>query len=282
MAPKARVERPGLGVAYPAPAGRRRLLRASSFQLPASSPAMIRLLPTLTADGPEQMARDEALLEEAAVATLRLYRWQPLAVSLGCFQDHAASTAGLPAGVAVVRRITGGGAIWHADEVTYCLAGRLGADGFPARARDLYPLIHGAVLAALARRGAALALQPLGVGDRRYAAEPRCFASPAADDIVHADGGKALGSAARARGERFLLHGSLKLRSNPWDGPAVTGCGLAWEDAAAALREGIAGALGTALAPGGWTATELAAAARIRRARYADDAWVARRSGPRP
>lgn len=243
---------------------------------------MIRLLPTLIADGPEQMARDEALLEASQGSTLRLYRWEPMAVSLGCFQEHAASTARIPAGVAVVRRITGGGAIWHADEVTYCLAGRLGSDGLPARARDLYPLVHGAVLAALARRGARLAMQPESVGDRRYAAEPRCFASPAADDLVHADGGKALGSAARARGDRFILHGSLKLRSNDWDGPAVTGCGLSWDAAAAALREGVAGMTGAPLSPGGWTAAELAAAARIRRERYGDDAWVVRRSGPRP
>lgn len=243
---------------------------------------MIRLLPTLTADGPEQMARDEALLEAAPCTTLRLYRWSPMAVSLGCFQDHAASTAGLPPGTAVVRRITGGGAIWHADEVTYCLAGRLGQDGLPARARDLYPLVHGAVLAALARRGAALALQPQSTGDRRYAAEPRCFASPAADDVVHADGGKALGSAARARGERVIMHGSLKLQSNAWDREAVTGCGLDWESAAAALREGMCGALGLPLVPGAWQPAEEAAAARIRGERYGDDAWVRLRTGPRP
>lgn len=243
---------------------------------------MIRLLPTLMADGPEQMARDEALLEAAACATLRLYRWQPMAVSLGCFQEYAASTADLPPGVAVVRRITGGGAIWHADEVTYCLAGILGRDGLPARARDLYPLIHGAVLAALARRGAQLALQPHSTGDRRYAAEPRCFASPALDDVVHADGGKALGSAARARGERCILHGSLKLQSNAWDAAAVTGCGLTWDAAAAALREGVCAALAQPLIPGTWTDEELAAAARIRGERYGDDAWVVRRAGPRP
>ncbi len=243
---------------------------------------MIRLLPTLTADGPEQMARDEALLEQAAVTTLRLYAWDPPAVSLGCFQDHAASTAALPSGTIVVRRITGGGAIWHQHEVTYCLAGVLGRDGLPERARDLYPVIHGAVLLALARRGAGLARQPQSTGDRRYQAEPRCFASPAADDLVHADGGKALGSAARARGNRVVLHGSLKLGSNAWDGPAVTGCGLDWEAAAAALREGICAALGRPLLPGAWTAAELAAAARIRGERYGDDAWVVRRSGARP
>jgi lipoate-protein ligase A len=242
----------------------------------------MRLLPTLTADGPEQMARDEALLEVAGETTLRLYRWQPMAVSLGCFQDHASATAGLPAGVQVVRRITGGGAIWHQHEVTYCLAGTLGQEGLPERTRDLYPLIHGAILAALARRGAGLVLQGASIGDRRYAAEPRCFASPAADDLVHADGGKALGSAARARGSRCILHGSLKLESNAWDAGAVTGCGLDWEAAAAALREGMNAALGVPLLPGDWTADEIVAAGRIRAARYADAAWVERRAGPRP
>jgi len=243
---------------------------------------VIRLLPTLDADGPEQMARDEALLETSAGTTLRLYRWTPPTVSLGCFQEHVASTAGLPPGMAVVRRITGGGAIWHQHEVTYCLAGALGQGGLPTQAKGLYPLIHGAVLAALARRGAGLALQPLSTGDRRYQAEPRCFASPAADDLVHADGGKALGSAARARGGRVILHGSLKLASNAWDGEAVTGCGFDWDRAAAALREGVCGALGMPLVPGVWTEGELAAAARIRAERYGDDGWVVRRTGPRP
>ncbi len=243
---------------------------------------MIRLLPTLTADGPEQMARDEALLELSGPTTMRLYRWDPPTVSLGCFQDHAATTTGLPAGTAVVRRITGGGAIWHEHEVTYALAGVLGRDGLPERARDLYPLIHGAVLASLARRGAGLALQPTSTGDRRYQAEPRCFASPAADDLVHADGGKALGSAARARGARCVLHGSLKLASNRWDGQAVTGCGLDWDSAAAALREGVCAALGLPLLPGEWTSEEMRGAERIRQERYGDDAWVVRRDGPRP
>jgi lipoate-protein ligase A len=242
----------------------------------------MRLLPTLTADGPEQMARDEALLECAPITTLRLYRWDPPTVSLGCFQEHAAATRDLPPGTAVVRRITGGGAIWHQHEVTYGLAGTLGCDGLPTATRDLYALFHGAVLAALARRGARLALQPQSVGDRRYAAEPRCFASPAADDLVHADGGKVLGSAARARGGRVVLHGSLKLESNPWDVGVVAGCGLSWEDAAAALREGVSAALGQPLIPGDWTPDELTAAARLRAARYGDDAWVVRREGLRP
>jgi lipoate-protein ligase A len=242
----------------------------------------IRLLPDLDADGPEQMARDEALLGLAAGTTLRLYRWTPPTVSLGCFQDHAAIAPRLPPGTPLVRRITGGGAIWHQHEVTYCLAGILGEGGLPGAARGLYPLIHGAVLAALARRGATLTLQAETTGDRRYAAEPRCFASPAADDVVHADGGKALGSAARARGTRVVLHGSLKLASNAWDLDAVRGCGLEWPAAASALREGICAALERPLVAGTWTDQEIAAAQRIRSERYAGPAWVERREGLRP
>jgi lipoate-protein ligase A len=245
----------------------------------------LRLLPDLSADGPTQMAADEALLAAAEGPTLRLYRWQPATVSLGYFQDHGAIAARLAQdGLTppLVRRITGGGAIWHQHEVTYALVGTLGAGGLPVRTADCYRLIHGSVAAALGRRGASLGLQTRSVGDRRYAEEPRCFASPAMDDLVAATGGKALGSAARTRGGRVLIHGSLKLASNPWDGEAVAGCGLDWDSAAAALREGLAQALGAALEPGAWSAAELAERRRIAAERYGDDGWVVRRSGPRP
>lgn len=231
------------------------------------------------------MAADEALLGVATEPTLRLYRWQPATVSLGYFQAHDAILAQLRAlgqHPPLVRRITGGGAIWHEHEVTYALVGTLGADGLPARTVDCYRLLHGAIRAALQRRGARLAVQPASIGDRRYASEPRCFASPAADDLVADSGGKALGSAARARGQRVLIHGSLKLASNPWDGSAVAGCGLDWDQAASALTDGIASALGATLVPGAWTPQEQSERQRLHAARYGDDAWVVERRGPRP
>jgi lipoate-protein ligase A len=250
------------------------------------NPGMLRLLPLLTADGPTHMATDEALLEAAAVPTLRLYRWQPATVSLGYFQDYQAVLGALPrpGGQAppVVRRITGGGAIWHQHEVTYCLVARLGAGGLPARVRDLYPLLHGALLAGLRARGARLERQVAPQGDRRYQSEPRCFAAPASDDLMTAGGAKVLGSAARARGERVLVHGSLKLESNPWDGDLAGGCGLDFATAAAVIETALAGALGTALVAGELEAAEQAARARILGLRYGDDGWVSARRGPRP
>jgi lipoate-protein ligase A len=233
---------------------------------------MLRLLPFLDADGATQMAADEALLEVAAAPSLRLYRWTPATVSLGYFQDHATIAPQLPPGMPLVRRITGGGAIWHEHEVTYCLVGTLGQDGWPERVRDGYPLLHGAPLES----------QPESVGDRRYRDEPRCFASPAADDLVHGDGGKVLGSAGRVRGGRVLIHGSLKLASNPWDGAAVSGCGLPFARAAQLMTEAFAAALGQTVTVSEWTAEELAARARLRAVRYGDDGWVTARRGPRP
>lgn len=245
-------------------------------------PAMLRLLPFLDADGPTQMAADEALLEASAAPSLRLYRWTPPTVSLGYFQDHATIAPHLPADMPLVRRITGGGAIWHEHEVTYCLVGTLGRDGWPERVRDCYPLLHGALRAALRHAGAMLESQPESVGDRRYRDEPRCFASPAADDLVHGDGGKVLGSAGRVRGERVLVHGSLKLASNPWDGAAVSGCGLSFERAADLMIEAFAAALGQTLTSGAWSADELTARERIRSLRYGNNDWVTERRGPRP
>lgn len=243
---------------------------------------MLRFLPVLTADGPAQMALDEALLEAATVPTLRLYRWDPPTLSLGYFQDYAEIAGQLPQPMAMVRRITGGGAIWHEHEVTYGLVGRLGHDGMPERMRDCYPLLHGAILTALTRRGVTLDLQEKDSGDRRYRSEPRCFASPAADDLIHHAGGKVLGSAGRDRGGRILIHGSLKLATNPWDGPVVAGCGLDWDMAAAALMEGVSRALGMPLVTGPLTAVEEAVAARIGAERYGNDGWVKERKGPRP
>ncbi len=242
---------------------------------------MLRLLPLLEAPGATQMATDEALLGCALVPTLRLYTWSPATVSLGYFQDYASIARQLPAGMPVVRRITGGGAIWHEHEVTYALIGVLGEAGLPARTKDLYPLVHGAIREALARRGAPLIAQAETVGDRRYSEEPRCFASPAADDLVHADGGKSLGSAARARGGRVLLHGSLKLASNPWDDAAVAACGLSAGDAAAALIEGLCNALAQPVSEGNLTTTELSERDRLSYERYATDDWVKLRQGPR-
>src|SRR5262245_13112075 len=85
----------------------------------------VRLLPFAIADGPANMAADEALLQSASagVASLRFYAWQPATVSLGYFQSERQvrqnpRLAELP----FVRRPSGGNTLVHDREVTYCLA----------------------------------------------------------------------------------------------------------------------------------------------------------------
>lgn len=114
------------------------------------------------------MGLDEAVLESvasgAAAPTLRLYAWRPSAVSIGYFQGlHDEVDLGRCAelGVDVVRRLTGGGAVFHADELTYSLVApeshALARGGLLASYRS----ICSGVIAGLARLGVAAEFAPL-------------------------------------------------------------------------------------------------------------------------
>lgn len=86
----------------------------------------IRLLLTDFSTGSWNMAVDEAVLEAIAegkqLPTLRLYGWSPAAVTVGYFQsldEEIDSSVCKKEGIAVIRRITGGGAVFHDKEITY-------------------------------------------------------------------------------------------------------------------------------------------------------------------
>jgi lipoate---protein ligase len=89
-----------------------------------------RLLKPETYDAFMNMAVDESILknriENSVPNTVRLYSWKPSAISIGRFQDvkkevHIENCA--KNGVDVVRRITGGGAVYHDSdgEMTYSI-----------------------------------------------------------------------------------------------------------------------------------------------------------------
>ncbi len=87
-----------------------------------------RLLPLRMDEPFYSMAIDEAILRLKAGGkspnTLRFWRWQPSTVSLGYFQSvdrEVDLEVAKKRGVAVVRRITGGGAVFHDQdgELTY-------------------------------------------------------------------------------------------------------------------------------------------------------------------
>jgi lipoate-protein ligase A len=92
-----------------------------------------RLLKLETADAYTNMAVDEAILKARIGGivpnTLRLYQWKPSAVSIGRFQkltDEIHVDNCKKDGVDIVRRITGGGAVYHDSEgeLTYSITAK--------------------------------------------------------------------------------------------------------------------------------------------------------------
>ncbi len=116
----------------------------------------IRVIQDPALEGPANMARDEALLTQVGTGesppTLRMYQWDPPAVSVGYFQHYADFEAlGPPINaLAVVRRLTGGGAILHDLELTYSLALRREDPLLHQTPNRLYELMQDIIIAALA------------------------------------------------------------------------------------------------------------------------------------
>jgi lipoate-protein ligase A len=90
----------------------------------------IRVLETGYNPGAWNMALDEVLLLKCNssitanydIPILRLYGWQPPAVSIGYFQsmdEEVNLEKCKQMGIDVVRRMTGGGAVLHESELTY-------------------------------------------------------------------------------------------------------------------------------------------------------------------
>ncbi|MGB7211375.1 MAG: hypothetical protein WBC97_02000 [Gemmatimonadales bacterium] len=162
--------------------------------------------------GPENMARDEALLELAAsdgLRVLRLYRWAPATLSFGAhepalrrYDRDRIDSQHLP----VVRRPTGGRAVWHADELTYAVAAPIDTFG---TLTETYHAIHTVIADALRGLGASVSLakKPAALAGLDDGA---CFASPAGGEVI-ARGRKVVGSAQLRRGDAFLQHGSILL-----------------------------------------------------------------------
>jgi lipoyl(octanoyl) transferase len=212
------------------------------------------------------MALDEALLQSPGVPTLRVYGWSPPGVSLGYFQS-ASGFESLPGDHVLVRRITGGGAIYHADEITFALTADDGV--LPGNIPASYELVHSAVAAALKQNGipTVAAGSPVQVGGR--VAEPWCFKDPRGADLVDTDGAKVLGSAQRRLRRpvsRVLHHGSLIVT------PPVPKARLV-----AALIAEIGLALGLRPEPGELTAEEQTLADALRQQRYEDPGFTLRR-----
>lgn len=160
--------------------------------------------------GWQNMGLDQALLARAARGErwLRLYRWAPHCLSFGRHEpalrryDRQRIEARR---LDVVRRPTGGRAVWHAEELTYAVAAP--AEPFGGL-RAAYAEIHRMLLDALRSLGVSAGLAPPRAAIGLDAGA--CFASPAGGEITAA-GRKLVGSAQLREGAALLQHGSLLL-----------------------------------------------------------------------
>jgi lipoate-protein ligase A len=179
-----------------------------------------RFLVDEPADGPHNMAVDEALYRSAlgpeSLATVRLYEFRNPTVSYG-YRQRVEDVIDPPAcrrhGVEWVRRPTGGRALLHQHELTYSVACPVAGPLRGLSVRGVYDFVNGAIRQALTRLGvpvdgAALALRSAG---RVVPPHLPCLALPERHEIC--SGAKKLVASAQRRTARgFLQHGAVLYR----------------------------------------------------------------------
>lgn len=179
-----------------------------------------RLIDTGPLDGPSNMALDEALLSRfepgCSLPVLRLYGWNPPAFSIGRFQkpDEVIDLEGCArAGIPVIRRVTGGGCIFHAEELTYSIVCTPEQVADVGGVKESFRLLCGFLLRAYRRIGLVpgFAIDECPRRERLGQRTPLCFAGTEEYDILV--GGRKLGGNAQRRQRGIIFqHGSIPLR----------------------------------------------------------------------
>lgn len=173
------------------------------------------------------MALDEALLilseEKHIPPTLRIYQWEPEAVSIG-YSQKIEKTLDLKKckekNIDVVRRLTGGRAVLHDNDLTYSIcASRSYFDLLGVSINETYKRIGLAFLKSMGF------LNIKGEWERRssrgneltsYEFSKPCFSSSIKYEIK-VDGKKLIGSAQRRFKASFIQHGSIPLGEQSFD-----------------------------------------------------------------
>jgi lipoate-protein ligase A len=162
------------------------------------------------------MALDEALLESASIPTVRFYRWHSAALSFGYFGKFS-DVAIYAAERDLVRRWTGGGIVFHGDDLTYSIVIPANDPVFDESSIAIYEKIHRALCEALVnteqRAVVAGGVDPGGVAVATRAAISasgyNCFANPVRADVMM-DGRKIAGAAQRRTRRGLLQQGSIQ------------------------------------------------------------------------
>ena len=221
------------------------------------------------------MGVDEALMELSPLPTLRLYSWSPSAVSIGYFQslrDEVDVEECKRQGIDIVRRRTGGGTVFHKDELTYSFT----TQEYPEDILQSYRLICGAVVKGLKEISVEAKFVPLN------------------DLLIESK--KFSGNAQTRSNGRLLQHGTLLLKVDPElmfsvlmvsneklkdkliknAKERVTGLGISFSEAKKALRLGFSKTFNSELAVSSLTEKEKKLA-KGKAKTYASGDWLWKR-----
>ena len=250
-------------------------------------------------DGATNMAIDEAVwrARQAGVAmpTLRFFAWEPPTVSLGYGQSldrHVSVDACRALGVGLVRRPTGGSAIYHDGperELTYSVIASTEDLGGVVDLLATYHWIARALCRGLRALGAQTEIVAAPNGDGPTPAF--CFARTGRYEIEIGHR-KVVGSAQRRQGNVFLKHGSVILAI---DVPRIRevfptivdplatmttlesalGRRPSWQECADALAAAFESEHGITLQPGALARDEIDEVERLVVVRYGTDKWLA-------
>lgn len=239
-------------------------------------------------DAYTNMAIDESIMlaikEERAPPTLRFYRWKPSAVSIGTFQgmnDEVAIDFCKSEKIDYIRRITGGGAVFHDynGEITYSILMPKNHPLAPADIIESYKLLCGGIIKALDYLGIDAEFKPI-------------------NDVV-ANGKKVSGNAMTKRHGCVLQHGTvlldldvnlmftiLKVPQEKISDKMIADVKervtsirdildreVAIEELRSAMQRGFADALGIELEKGSLTKAETEMAERLAKEKYSTASW---------
>lgn len=260
--------------------------------------------------GARNMAIDEAMIEYVAAGgppTLRLYGWEPAAVTLGYFQDFDAEVdevACQSLGIDIVRRLTGGRAILHDVEVTYSLVISEDHPLIPKTITESYRVISEGLVRGLELLGldAKMTVPARRTRNERLGSSPACFDAPSWYEVT-IDGKKVIGSAQVRRQSVVLQHGSIPLeldadklfavlkfqseaartraknifKRNATSVRAALGQPVSFLDVSNSLLEGLAEVLDVRFEEAELTLGEVERTDELVRTRYATRSWNERR-----
>ena len=215
------------------------------------------------------MAIDEAMfaynMSHNTAPTLRLYGWNPPAISIGYFQKT--EDIKLDKKIDIVRRMTGGGAILHDRELTFSLVASIKNSSIPEKVSDSYNVICQAIVNGLAFLGINAQIRgkvknPLSKNNQPFF----CFSNPSSSDIVF-KGKKLVGSAQRRKNGTLMHHGSILLDDQNLDGAisvnTILGREVKFEEIGNAIIQGFEQEFSTKLVPADLTYDEITLSSQL-------------------